>query len=136
MKLTHDVISDLWPVYEAGEASADTRALVEEYLAQNPEFAATLRAGLKLPGMEAQMSHDAETLALKRTRDLVKGSSWLRAIRLSALLMSGFAFGKIIQDTTWTNSPRGFIVDAVMAVIAWIAYVPLLTRERRKALGG
>src|SRR5258705_7706027 len=136
MKLTHDVISDLWPVYEAGEASADTRVLVEEYLAQNPEFAARLRTGLKLPGMEAQMSQDAETLALKRTRDLVKGNSWLRAIRLTALLMSFFAFGKIIQDTTWTASPRGFIVDAVIAVIAWIAYATLLTRERRKALGG
>jgi hypothetical protein len=136
MKVTDDVVSDLWPVYEAGEAAPDTRALVEEYLVQNPEFAARLRAGLTLPGPEATMTHDAETLALKKTRDLVSGRSWLRGIRLFALLMTAFAFGRIVQDTTWTASPRGFIANAVMAAIAWIAYVTLLSRERRKALGG
>lgn len=136
MQVTHDVISDLWPVYDAGEASADTRALVEEYLAQNPEFAARLKAGLTLPGMEAPMTRDAETLALKKTRDLVLGRGWLRGVRLFASAMTVFAFGQIVQNTTWTASPKGFIADAVMAVIAWTAYVTLLARQRRKALGG
>ena len=134
MKVTRDVISDLWPVYESGEASADTKAMVEDFLAQDAAFAAALRARPDIPSMEVRMSPESETRALKRTRELVKGNGWLRGIRLSALLMSGFAFVKIIQDTTWTASPRGFIADVVMAVIAWIAYVALLERERRKAL--
>jgi anti-sigma factor RsiW len=37
-KLTRDVISDLWPLYVTGEASPDTRRLVEEFLASDPTF--------------------------------------------------------------------------------------------------
>ena len=33
MKITRDVIYDLLPGYFAGEVSADTRALVDEFLA-------------------------------------------------------------------------------------------------------
>ena len=136
MKLTHDVISDLWPVYEAGEASPDTRALVEEYLAQDPELAARLRAGLTLPGMEAPMTHDAETVALKKTRDLVLGRGWLRGVRLFASVMTVFAITRIVQDTTWTVPPTRFVAEAAMAAAAWALYVTVLMQQRRKALGG
>ena len=44
LNVTRDVVADLWPVYEAGEATADTRALVDEFLANDPSFAQTLRA--------------------------------------------------------------------------------------------
>jgi len=46
MKVTRDVITDLWAVYESGEASADTRALVEEFLREDPEHARKLRQGV------------------------------------------------------------------------------------------
>ena len=39
MKITRNVILDLLPIYVAGEASADTRALMESYLASDPEAA-------------------------------------------------------------------------------------------------
>jgi anti-sigma factor RsiW len=39
MEITRDVILDLLPLYVADEASADTRALVEEYLKTDPELA-------------------------------------------------------------------------------------------------
>ena len=39
MKITRSVILDLLPIYAANEASADTRALVESYLASDPEAA-------------------------------------------------------------------------------------------------
>jgi len=38
MNVTHDVVSDLWPLYASGEASADTRALVDTFLAGDPAF--------------------------------------------------------------------------------------------------
>jgi hypothetical protein len=136
MKLTDDVISDLWPVYDAGEASADTRALVEDYLAQNPGLSARLRAGLKLPGMEAQMTPDGEILALKKTRDLVLGRGWLRGVRLFASVMTVFAMTRIVQDTTWTVPPTRFVAEAAMAAVAWGLYVTVLMQQRRKALGG
>jgi anti-sigma factor RsiW len=43
MTVTRDVILDLWPMYEAGELSADGRTLVEQFLGDDPEFAAILR---------------------------------------------------------------------------------------------
>ena len=39
MKVTRDVIYDLLPGYFSGEISPDTRALVDEFLQQDPEFA-------------------------------------------------------------------------------------------------
>ena len=39
MKVTREVIYDLLPSYFAGDASDDTRALVEAYFETDPEFA-------------------------------------------------------------------------------------------------
>jgi len=39
MNITRNVILDLLPLYVAGEVSADTRALVEEYLETDPDLA-------------------------------------------------------------------------------------------------
>ena len=38
MEVTRDVILDLLPLYMADEVSADTRALVEEYLESDPSL--------------------------------------------------------------------------------------------------
>jgi hypothetical protein len=43
MEATHDVIVDLLPVYFSGEASAATRALVDDYFARDPAFADRVR---------------------------------------------------------------------------------------------
>jgi len=134
MKVTRDVVSDLWPVYESGEASADTKALVDEFLAQDAAFAATLRGNLKLPALEARMSPQSETMALKRTRDLVHGRGWLRGVRLMALVLTIFAISRLFRDTTWTVSPRVFIGDAIGAAVAWTIYSVGIYVERKRAL--
>jgi len=43
MNVTREVILDLLPVYLAGEASPATRALIEEYMEQDPELAQRIR---------------------------------------------------------------------------------------------
>jgi anti-sigma factor RsiW len=43
MKITRDVIQDLLPLYLANEVSDDTRALVEDYLENDPELAAQIK---------------------------------------------------------------------------------------------
>jgi len=138
MKITRDVVSDLWPVYEAGEASADTRALVDEFLAGDPAFAETLRgaARVALPSMEAPMSINGETQALERTRDLVSGRGWLRGVRLFALVMTVFAVKRLLQEPSWPNGPGTFIGEAVMAAAAWSLYTLALMHQRRKVLRG
>ncbi len=51
MEITRNVILDLLPLYLADEASADTRALVTEYLETDPELAdiATQTETMELP---------------------------------------------------------------------------------------
>ena len=136
MKITRDVVSDLWPLYESGEASADTRALVEAFLAADPSYAATLRdaAAVALPAPDAAMPAAGETRALKRTRDLVHGRSWLRGVRLFALAMTVFALKRLVQETAWTVPPTRFIAEAVLAAGAWAFYSAVLVRQRRRAL--
>jgi hypothetical protein len=50
-RVTREVILDLMPLYLAGEVSADTRALVEDYLESDAELAALAHesAAFKLP---------------------------------------------------------------------------------------
>jgi hypothetical protein len=74
--VTREVINDLWPLYASGGASTDTRALVEAFLEQDPEFAALLEGS----GEEALLrqavpvlSPDREAQALKRTKRLLHG---------------------------------------------------------------
>jgi hypothetical protein len=134
MKITRDVVSDLWPVYEAGEASADSRALVDEFLAGDPEFAETLRrSAITLPQTEATMTTANETLALKRTRDLVRGNGWLRGVRLFAAVMTAFALVRLLEAPA--AEPKRYIGEAVTAIVAWTFYAVVLAYQRRKALG-
>ncbi len=78
MAVTRDVILDLLPLYLADEVSADTRILVEKYLASDPELAdvAKQSAAIELPkdfpvplSMEDKMQayKEAKRLMLIRT---------------------------------------------------------------------
>src|ERR1700733_2047119 len=75
MKIPNDVIEDLLPLYLEGELSAASRQLVEEYLAENPERAASLSAAeaVQLPKVEAPP--DIEMKSLDRTTRLLEQKS-------------------------------------------------------------
>ena len=54
MNITQGVVNDLLPVYFSGEASNDTRSLVEDYFRENPEFERMARsAGMPLETLRA-----------------------------------------------------------------------------------
>jgi hypothetical protein len=82
MNLTDDVIRDLLPLVREGEASADTRALVEAYLATHPGLAEESRRAeaWTLPGV-APVGDD-ERRALRRTKQLLARRSWSLALAL------------------------------------------------------
>jgi hypothetical protein len=131
MNVTRDVISDLWPVYSAGEASADTRALVDAFLRQDPEFAPLLHGRgedmlFRRGAPELPLDHEAK--GLRRTKRLLHGWDWLMFM---AILFSCFAFGRIVADTSWDVSPANFIVVASMAVFFWIAFFTRLIWVRK-----
>jgi anti-sigma factor RsiW len=81
MNVTDDVLNDLLTLYHAGEASADTRALIEERARREPAFAAKLTAARELdrtaaraidqPGVLGTPPGDVELRALTQTRQAI-----------------------------------------------------------------
>src|SRR5215510_2682520 len=103
MKLEREVIIDLLPAYFSGEASAATRALVEEYFREHPEFELSARkAGGSLESLKiAPSSPDSERekLALERARGITETrTSFLWMAILSTLMLFLFRIqnGKIV----------------------------------------
>jgi anti-sigma factor RsiW len=132
MNVTRQVIADLWPAYAAGEASPDTRALVEAFLQQDPEFAKVLQdQGVErlLQPAAPPLPADHEARALRRTKRLLHGWDWTLFL---AILFSCFAFGRIIADTSWDVSPVNFIIVASIAAAFWLAFLVRIFWVRRK----
>ncbi len=129
MNITRDVISDLWPLYAAGEATADTRAVVEEFLAADRDFARTLGARFDVPAREVSLPADHEARALARTRDLVNGGRWLRGARLVAITLTVLAVVRFVSDDAET-----FWVRVGVAAVAWLVYGAFLFRVRSRVL--
>jgi hypothetical protein len=113
MKVTRDVILDLWPVYEAGEASADTRALVEQYLHEDPEFARLVRenGGSKaLRPTPLSLPRDSEMDTLLRTQQLL-------SYRRSALLL-GLT---LVATSAYLRLYRIFMLTvALLSLLVWV----------------
>jgi hypothetical protein len=131
MTVTRPVILDLWPLYASGEASPETRALVDEFLRTDPEFAGQLMqdplAAIQPPSLPA----DLEMHAFARARRRLGGYRWMLWM---ALMFSTFSFGRIVSDTSWDVSPRRFIVTASIAAAFWIAFLVTLWRMRANIL--
>ena len=132
--ITRPVVSDLWPLYVSGEAHADTKTLVDAFLASDREFAQVLHAsaGVVLEaGSGPALSTEHELNTLARIRRRLWGPAW--ALQL-AMVFSMLAFGRIVSDTSWDVSPRNFIVMASMAAAFWTAFVVILIRNRARIL--
>src|SRR5262245_12654004 len=82
MNVTKDVIKDLVVVYLAGEASADTRRLVEEYIATDPEMADRVKAAQAFTVPAAAPPPDLERRSLDRTRRLLSRKNLLLGFSL------------------------------------------------------
>lgn len=118
MNVTRDVVKDLLPLYLAGEASADTRALVESHLAHDPELARQVEAArgepFPLPASPA-LPPTAEMTALEQTRQLLKTRN--------ATLSMALVFTAIPLSFTFEGSHLTFLVlrDAPVVAMAWWA---------------
>jgi hypothetical protein len=73
MKITRDVVRDLWPLYAANEVTPDTRALVEEFLRGDPELEAQLRKALALE-LDATSAPTPPELAERKALTMTKQS--------------------------------------------------------------
>jgi anti-sigma factor RsiW len=129
MNITRDVVNDLWPLYLSGEASADTRALVDEFLAREPEFARTLREDesarlLAAPPVAPEPDHELKTL--NRVKRAMLKKDWPLFL---AMLSSAMAFARIVSDTSFDVSPRRFIATASVALVFWVWFLVRLARR-------
>jgi anti-sigma factor RsiW len=143
MKVTRDVVMDLLPLYVAGEARADTRALVEEFLEGDPELRREVREG----GLDALLGAasagsvppDLELRALRRTRGRLR---WQRLTYAWALTVSFLSLSSVISledgqvhfRLLLADYPRIFAPCAVLAASLWVTYY-LLRRHTRASKG-
>jgi hypothetical protein len=51
---------------------------------------------------------------------------------MMAILFSALAFGRIVSDTSWDDSPRNFIITAAIAGVLWVVYIVRLVWIERK----
>ena len=139
MNVTREVILDLLPVYLAGEASPATRALVEEYMQQDPELAQKIRQQWSenfAKVAPSALPPELELRSLRRTRSLL---SWQRClfgfgIALTALSLSNettFANGRIKEfHFLMRDYPAQFGICLALGLACWIAYF-LIRRNLR-----
>ena len=94
-EITKDIIQDLLPLYVAGEASADTNALVRDYLAADPELAETAKEMAKADSLNKVPIPFGKDAALETYEEAKKwmtvrtlGLAFLAAIVLMCVLLA------------------------------------------------
>jgi hypothetical protein len=140
MKVTRDVVMDLLPLYVAGEACADTRALVDEFLEGDPELRVRVRdAGIDalVPtgAASSRVPPDVELRSLRRTRGLLR---WQRltyawALTVSCLCLSSvisFREGQVHFRLLLGDYPAMLGACATLALSLWASYYLLRRRTR------
>lgn len=133
MNVTQNVIHDLLPAYLAGEASADTVTLVEEFLRLDPELARTAEAlrstRLPEPALALRPTHEKETLNMTKQLLYWRGILMGLAIFLTLLPLS-FRFDN--RQITWTflqdAPPVATAVVCGGAILCWAGFLYLRRR--------
>lgn len=137
MNISRDVVKDLIAVYLAGDASADTRTLVESYLKTDPELAKDVEAaGGATLGLPPTRTPTAEKQTLEATQQQIKArTSTLAVALIFTVLPLTFAFhGKTITFLLIRDAPVIGIAWWVTAAIMWIWHVMIRRRLRVSGL--
>jgi hypothetical protein len=131
MNVSREVILDLLPVYLAGEASPATRALVEEYMKQDPELAQRMRlqwAENFAKVAPSALPPDLELRSLSRTRSLLGWQRWLFGFGIFFAAMSlsnefSFEGGRLKEfHFLLRDYPLEFGTCLVLGLACWTAY--------------
>jgi len=143
MKVTRDVVYDLLPTYFAGEASEDTRALIEEFFARDPELGhkakrfRTLMAERLCAG-GAPIEADRAKIVFDRARPRIK----LRVAAAVWALGSVFPLGMAVfmgMDGHFSLRHPGAVIGAVfgaMALFTWLMSLSPHPEARYAAFSG
>src|SRR4029077_14609636 len=123
MKITRDVIYDLLPAYFAGDVSADTRSLIEEFFVTDAAFgrmASRFKTLLEEKGARAQPETDAarEREAFDRTREAA--DLRVKARAAAFVWASAGVCAWLIAVLTW-NQRRGFLNPGAILGVFFLA---------------
>ncbi|MBI4908613.1 MAG: hypothetical protein HY820_33645 [Acidobacteria bacterium] len=135
MTVTKDVIHDLMPLYLAGEASDDTRRLVEEYLRAHPEELPADEQ-ISLPTVDPPAA--VEMASLDRARKLYgrRSVALASALALSYAVFS-FRFNRIgLSFVLFRDLPAVAWVLLAAAAMMWVVFVVLHLRWAATGLAG
>jgi len=129
MNITRDVIIDLLPAYQSGEASADTRALIDEIAARDPDIARLVasapdeRTDVMLQ-QNIPLPPNLERDIVSRTRAVLRRRSWTLALAIVfTVLPLAFAFDNdVITFLMMRDEPRSRLLW-LGAVWLWFDYV-------------
>lgn len=137
MNVTPEVVSDLLPIYFSGEASGDTKALVEDYFRQNPDFERiarstaapleTLRAAAPVAAGSEKEKRDLESIrwGLQRRKVLFGVCLFLTLVPLSFQFSQGHISSLMVRDAPWEAA---FCWS--LAGLFWFVYFARLHRRR------
>jgi len=138
MNVTRDVIYDLLPGYFSGEISPDTKALVDEFLGQDPEFSKMMERFRSMfpehrhSGAGGLSGGSGEKEAFERARSWLHKRSELRGYVIAFGLAAVFvAFVALARMTP--HAPVGpWAIAAAFAATSIIAGAQLYFLKSRK----
>jgi hypothetical protein len=131
------VVIDLLPLYASGEASADTKTLVEAYIKEDASLRALLGALQGVTngvGADAEPSRSLEREALNRTHAVIRRRSWLMGL---GIFLTVFPMSVAQLNGVTYILMRDFPQSMLSWVIAaglWWKYVALSRRLRVRGL--
>lgn len=136
MSVTRDVVTDLLPVYFSGEASEDSRRLVEEYFREHPDFERIARRAAT--PLETLRSAHAVTPDAEKEKGEMRRIGWeLRSRRVWAALAAFYTLWPFVpfvsrQLGEWLGAPHtwgGRISVWCIAAFFWLFYIIRLSRR-------
>ena len=131
MKITRDVIYDLLPGYFAGEVSADTRALIDEFLATDPEFA---RMTTRFQRLFDERAADTGDRGLERkTFERARSRAEFRQISAAfAIAYSLAALFPLVMDVLRGQpfQAKSLFISVVFAAIAFASTIGWIASRR------
>ena len=88
------MISDLWPLHKAGEVSADSKRIIEAFLAEDPAFRTLLEEseGIRRGLPDVALSSDAELRLIAVARERIRTTAWLVGAAIGAFVFVSMAF--------------------------------------------
>ncbi|MFZ0922861.1 MAG: hypothetical protein WA020_07345, partial [Candidatus Acidiferrales bacterium] len=127
--ISREVVTDLLPVYFSGEASADTRSLVEDYFRGDPDFERVARsAATPLEALRgtSRMAPDAEREKrdLESVRCALQRRKWYFGLALFFML-APLSFVIANGHMAWMmarNAPWDAALYWILGALFWVFY--------------